>query len=349
MLKLNIFHTGAGDPQPYDKAKEMTTQILQPTTENLIKCADKLKAGGLVAFPTETVYALGAVATDASAVEKVYAVKSRPRSKPLIVAVSDIAEIDAVAINVPDKARVLMKKFMPGALTLLLDRAKCIPDVVTAGADTVAVRIPDNEIALGLLKMVGKPIVVPSANTSDKPSPTLAEHVMTDLDGKIDYILDGGASEIGIESTIIDTRVDPPVILRGGGVSADRIRAEIGEVEFKREKPEHASGYSPDAEVLFSAYYDGMTSNICARYDALVARGHKTVIICLSGNRDGYGNRNVFVAGNSYEEYAHNLFALLRRADKEHFDTVIAEGVRSEGIGASIINRLVKASGGLII
>ncbi len=327
----------------------MATQILKPTTENIVKCANTLKAGGLVAFPTETVYALGAVATDAAAVEKVYAVKSRPHDKPLIVAVSNVSEIDGVAVNIPDKARTLMKKFMPGALTLLLDRADCIPDIVTAGARTVAVRIPDNAIALKLLEIVGKPIVVPSANTSDKPSPTLADHVLTDLDGKIDYILDGGASEIGIESTIIDTRVGPPLILRGGGISADRITAEIGEVEFKREKPIMSSAYSPNAEVLFSAYYDGMAANICAKYDALTARGNKTVIICLASNISAYGNRNVFIAGSSYEDYAHNLFALLRRADAEHYDTVIAEGVRSEGIGASIINRLVRASGGLII
>lgn len=327
----------------------MKTQILEPTAINIMRCANKLKCGGLVAFPTETVYALGAIATDAVAVERVFAVKGRSHDKPLIVAAPKAEDIYTIAKSVPDKARILIEKFMPGALTVVLDKADCIPSIVTGGTDTVAVRIPDNEIALKLLKMVGKPIVVPSANTSDRPSPTLAQHVLNDLDGKIDYILDGGASKIGIESTIIDTRVEPPVVLRGGGVSNELIEKEIGKVNCRRERPTPISAYSPDAEVLFSAFYDGMVDNICSHYDRRVERGNKTVIICLESNRKAYGDRNVFSAGETYEDYAHNLFALLRRADTEHYDIVIAEGVKAEGIGVSIINRLVRASGGLII
>ncbi|MCM1368480.1 MAG: L-threonylcarbamoyladenylate synthase [Roseburia sp.] len=327
----------------------MTTRILKPTPENIALCARHMRDGGLVAFPTETVYALGAVATNADAVRRVFDVKGRPLDKALIVAVSDSADIASVARTVPKKARILIEKFMPGALTVLLDKADCIPSVVTAGSPSVAVRIPDNPVALRLIELVGAPVVVPSANTSDKPSPTLGKHVLDDLDGKIAYILDGGPSKIGIESTIVDVREDPPVIVRGGGVSADRIAAEIGEVVFKRETPKQSSAYSPCADVYFSAYYDGMAKSICARYDETTARGGSVVILCLEKNRDRYGDRAVFSVGDDYADYAHNLFALLRRADAERFDTVIAEGVPTVGIGASLVNRLIKISGGKII
>ena len=326
----------------------METVILQPNKENLDKCAAHLKSGGLVAFPTETVYALGAVATNAAAVEKVFDVKKRSHDKPLIVAVAKKSDIATVARNIPDKARALIDAFMPGALTLLLDRAENIPDAVTAGGDTVAVRIPDNETAKTLIELTGAPVVVPRANISEKTSPTLASHVYDDLNGKISYILDGGASEIGIESTIIDTRCDPPEILRGGGVTADMIERVIGKVKFKRESV-CGGNYMPLAEVFFSAYYDGMTQNICARYDELAKHGRKTAVICLDGNAAYYGERKLYRVGKSYSDYAHNLFAALRKADAEHVDAVIAEGVVSEGIGLSLINRLCKISRGNII
>ncbi|MCH5350956.1 MAG: threonylcarbamoyl-AMP synthase [Clostridiales bacterium] len=324
----------------------MNTQILEPTTVNILRCASRLKTGALVAFPTETVYALGAVATDEQAVKKVYEVKRRPLDKPLIVAVAKKSEIDTVAVNIPDKARLLIDKFMPGALTLLLDRAPCIPDIVTAGSDTVAVRIPDNEIAIKLIELTGKPVVVPSANTADKASSTLAAHVKEDLDGKIEFILDGGQSEIGIESTIIDVRTEPPTVIRGGGTSLAAIEAVIGKMQVKREKP---AVRLPEIEVLFSAYYEGMTGTICAKYDEIKAEGKRPVIMCLDGSKAAFGDRKTITVGKNYEEYAHNLFAALRSAESEHYDAVIAEGVKSEGIGASLIARLIKVSNGQII
>lgn len=326
----------------------MDTRILQPTEENILRCASVLKAGGLVAFPTETVYALGAAATNADAVKRVFEVKGRPLDRPLIVAVAKKSDIARVVKSVPQKAQTLIDKFMPGALTLLFDRADCIPDVVTAGSSSVAVRIPDNPTAIKLIALTGAPVVVPSANTSDGPSPTLAQHVFDDLNGKIEYILDGGASEIGIESTVVDVRVNPPLILRGGGVPAADIESAIGKVAFKREDAK-SSDYSPRAEVLFSAYYDGMPQNICARYDELTAKGRAVVVLCLDGNRAAYGDRKTYSVGGSYTEYAHNLFACLRKADAEHCDNVIAEGVEPVGIGLSLINRLVKISRGQII
>lgn len=326
----------------------METEILQPTDVNILRCASALKAGELVAFPTETVYALGAVATSAQAVKKVYDVKKRPSDKPLIVAVSKKSDIQKVVKFIPPKAQILIDKFMPGALTLVLDRADCIPDEVTAGSESVAVRIPDNKVAKKLIELCGAPVVVPSANTADKASPTLATHVKDDLGGKINYILDGGASKIGIESTIVDTRTEPPTVLRAGGVTINQLRDAIGEVVALREDAK-LSGYMPNAEVLFSAYYDGMVQNICDRYDQIERQGKAAVIVCLDINKDGYGDRKTFTVGNSYADYAHNLFATLRKADAEHYDCVIAEGVNPVGLGESLIARLIKLSGGLII
>lgn len=328
---------------------EKQTKILQPTAENIELCARALRAGELVAFPTETVYALGAAATDDRAVEKVFEVKGRSRDKALIVAVSDKSRVGDVVKRIPQKARMLMDRFMPGALTLVMDKADCIPSVTTAGGSSVAVRIPDNPVALKLIELAGCPVVVPSANTSDKASPTLASHVLDDLGGRIQYVLDGGASEIGIESTVIDMRVDPPVVLREGGVAVAQIESVIGGVAFKREPSKLSGGYTPNAEVLFAAYFDGMAQSIISRYDELTRRGAQVVIFCLDGNRELYGSRNAYALGKDYKAYAHNLFAALRRADADLYETVIAEGVNPEGIGESLIARLIKLSGGMII
>ncbi|MDE6401776.1 MAG: threonylcarbamoyl-AMP synthase [Clostridiales bacterium] len=328
---------------------EKQTKILQPTAENIALCAQALKDGELVAFPTETVYALGAAATDENAVAKVFEVKGRPRDKALIVAVSDKSRIGDVVKSIPQKARALIDKFMPGALTLVMEKADCIPSVTTAGGSSIAVRIPDNPIALKLIELAGCPVVVPSANTSDKASPTLASHVKDDLDGRIEYIIDGGASEIGIESTIVDVRAEPPAVLREGGVTVAQIEETIGGVAFKREPDKLSGGYTPNAEVLFAAYFDGMSQSIISRYDELMRRGAPAVIFCLDGNREKYGARKVYTIGKDYKEYAHNLFAALRRADAERYETVIAEGVNPEGIGKSLIARLIKLSGGMII
>lgn len=326
----------------------MITRILKPTQANILYAAAKLKAGGLVAFPTETVYALGAVASNPDAVKRVYEVKGRSFDKPLIVAVAKKEDIYKVAKNVPEKAKALIERFMPGALTLVLEKADCIPDIVTAGGSSVAVRIPDNAVAQKIIELAGGAVVVPSANTSDKPSPTLAVHVKDDLDGKIDPILDGGASAIGIESTVIDVGTSPPTVLRVGGVSAESIREAIGDIIIKSES-ESPKLYAPTADVLFSAFYVGMDSTIRNKYDELEGEGKAPVIICLDGQRELYGDRHVYTVGVDYKDYAHNLFAALRRADAESFEVVIASGVEPVGIGASLIAKLCKLSKGQII
>ncbi len=333
----------------------MDTKILSTTSENIKLCAKAVKNGELVAFPTETVYGLGANALDATAAEKIYAAKGRPSDNPLIVHVASMNEVSAVVEKIPPIAVKLAAAFMPGPLTLVMKKKPCVPDTVTGGLDTVAVRIPKSSTALSLIRAAGVPICAPSANLSGRPSPTTARHVYNDLYGKIPYILDGGACKIGIESTVLDLTSDKPRLLRPGGLSPEKLRDVAGEIEIVQSgkvalcpgmKYKH---YAPKAEVLFSAYYENMAQSICDWYDKLSQSGKKPVILCLSQNAEKYGDRATLKVGRTYEDYAHNLFADLRLADDRCHGVVIAEGVEDGGIGSSLINRLVKSSGGRII
>lgn len=328
----------------------MKTEVLQPTEENIARAAEVIKRGGLVAYPTETVYGLGADVFNAEAIKAVYEAKQRSLSKPLIVCVSDVDMMKRVVKNFTPAAKTLIDRFMPGALTVVLDKAEGIPSEVTSGNDNIAVRIPDNDIALKLIRAAGTPICAPSANTSARPSPTLAKHVVDDLDGRVEVILDGGQSKLGIESTVVDVR-NVPKILRSGGVTRESIEAVLGvTVETERKEGDfNHSSYSPRAEVMFSAFYDGMHRTIIDKYDELIKGGFNPVIMCLSSRKNFYGARHTYLMGNSYEEYAHNLFLTLRKADDEGYTAILAEGVPPEGIGSTLINRLIKSSGGQII
>lgn len=333
----------------------METKIVSPTSKNIALCSDELRAGGLVAFPTETVYGLGANALDERAVKSIYDAKGRPGDNPLIVHLFDRAQIQEYAAEVPAYAEALIREFMPGPLTLVLKKKAVIPDCVTGKMGTIAVRLPSHPVARLLLRACNLPVCAPSANTSTKPSPTTAKHVLADLGGKLPYILDGGSCKIGVESTILDVSGTQPRLLRLGGVPCEELEKRLGQLEIVKSsdvplcpgmKYKH---YAPKAEVLFSAYYGGMHETICARYDRLVEVGKNPVILCLHANLGRYGDRNCMDVGQSYDEYAHNLFYDLRLADERRFNVVIAEGVEDTGIGAAIINRLVKASGGQII
>lgn len=333
----------------------METKILIPSKENIESCAQLLRDGEIVAFPTETVYGLGANAMDAEAVKKIYAAKGRPSDNPLIVHVATMQQIRDIVETIPKAALALAAKFMPGPLTLVFKKKSVIPDAVTGGLDTVAVRMPRHPVALSLIRAAQLPVCAPSANISTRPSPTTARHVFNDLNGKIPAILDGGSCEIGIESTVIDVSSDKIRLLRAGGLTLEKIREVVGDVEILRDskvalcpgmKYKH---YAPKAEVLFSAYYDDMSETICQWYDKLSERGSKPVILCLTANAEKYGGRNCMKVGDSYADYAHNLFADLRAADDKGFTAVIAEGVPDSGIGSSLINRLIKSSGGQII
>ena len=334
----------------------MKTKILQPTEENLNVCAEQIKSGEVVAFPTETVYGLGASAFDESAVKKIYLAKGRPSDNPLIVHVSSFEQVKELVVSVPFKAHVFMRKFMPGAVTVVLKKKPSVPDTVTGGLDTVAVRMPSNPVARDFIAKCGVPIAAPSANRSGRPSPTTAQHVYDDLCGRIEYILDGGQCSIGIESTVVDFSGAKPRILRSGGVGAEAIERVIGKLDDVPVSGDKAlcpgmkyKHYAPKAEVLFSSYYAKMSDTICDYYDKYSAARKNPVILCLSANKAQYGGRNTIDVGKTIDDYAKNLFLSLRLADEKCYDAVMAEGVPSDGVGAGIINRLIKASNGRII
>lgn len=333
----------------------MKTVVYKPSPENIRLLADLLRRGETVAFPTETVYGLGADALNESAVAKIYAAKGRPGDNPLIVHLYDPAQLKDVALSVPPMAYELMSAFTPGPLTLIFRKKPEIPDCVTGGLDTVGVRFPAHTAAIRLLRETDRPVCAPSANLSTRPSPTTAQHVLADLDGRIPAILDGGPCEVGLESTIVDVSGDRPRLLRKGGIPAEALLPYTGPLETVEtvDKPlcpgMKYKHYAPEAEVFFSAYYDGMSDTIAAKYDELVSAGKRAVILCLDGNAEKYGDRALYRMGPDFTAYARNAFAALRRADAEKYDAVIAEGVHSAGIGGALINRLIKSSGGKVI
>lgn len=330
----------------------MKTEIYLPTTENLEICARLLRSGELVAFPTETVYGLGGNALERSAAAKIYAAKGRPSDNPLIVHIADKEAVNTLATVVPEKAKIVMERFMPGPVTIVLPKKEIVPDEVTGGLKTVAVRMPNNPIALALIERSGVPVCAPSANTSTRPSPTSAAHVYGDLGGKIPAILDGGDCEVGVESTVIDFTTDKPRLLRAGGMPIETLESAIGEIEIVRNskvalcpgmKYKH---YSPLAEVFVALPGEGLSSRMKAAYDTLTAEGKKTLIVALDDTAAEMGERNVRVAGKDYADYAHNLFAFLRAADADGYTAVVCEGADERDLGASVANRLIKAAGG---
>ncbi len=329
----------------------MKTEIYTPTEENLEKCARLVESGELVAFPTETVYGLGANALNPESVRKIYAAKGRPSDNPLIVHVARAEQIYELAAVVPERAERVIKELMPGPVTIVLPKRDVVPDEVTGGLKTVAIRMPSSGIARRLIELSGKPICAPSANTSTRPSPTLARHVLFDLDGKIPAIIDGGACDVGVESTVIDFCVEGKVrLLRAGGMPLETIEKVVGKVEVvKNGKVALCPGmkykhYAPTAEVYLAS--PGETDKIIAAYDEFDGEGKKVAVLALASSAPAYGDRRVWTAGKDSREYAQNLFALLRRADDEGLDVLLCEGVTDEGYGLSVENRLGKASGG---
>ena len=238
----------------------MKTRIIKIDTtapdwdKQLDDTAEILRSGGLVAFPTETVYGLGANALDAEAVEAIYRAKGRPSDNPLIVHIADTATVKDLADSVPETAQILMDAFWPGPLTLVLPRSSKVSDIITAGLDTVAVRMPSHPIASALIKKAGVPVAAPSANSSGRPSPTLARHVIEDLMGKVDVIIDGGNAEVGVESTVLDITVTPPVILRPGGVTLEQLRCVLGDVVG-----DQAPGTADITDMTYMTYTADMT------------------------------------------------------------------------------------------
>lgn len=332
---------------------------LRPDIEIIMFAAEIIRRGGLVAFPTETVYGLGANALDSDAVRRVYRVKRRPLDNPSIVHVSRISDVYRLSKHVPDIAEELMKRFWPGPLTLVLKASEIIPKVTTAGLDTVGIRMPNHKVALALIENSETPIAAPSANTSGKPSPTLAEHVIQDLRGKIEVILDAGPTGIGIESTVLDLTKDPPQILRPGGITYEELKKVIGEVSIhpavsmKCELESAPSPgmkhrhYAPRAElILVEGDIGRIVEKINALIEEYVHKGVKVGIIATDETSHLYSNVIVKSVGSRYNlnTVARNLFRILREFDEEDVELIIAEGFPQEDLGLAIMNRLRKAA-----
>lgn len=337
----------------------MDTKLFS-TEENEINEAGKIiRNGGLVAFPTETVYGLGASAFDADAAKKIYAAKGRPSDNPLIVHICDKAQIADIAAEIPNAAQIVIDKFMPGPVTIILKKKSVVPDDVTAGLDTVAIRFPAHETAQRLIAAAGVPIAAPSANLSGKPSPTKAKHVIKDMTGRIDAIIDGGDCNVGVESTIVDFTGERPVILRPGGVTYDDLNAQGIDVEIDKNilqsiAPDEVpkcpgmkyKHYAPNAEVTV---VEGEKNAVQKKIKELLNETNGKIAGVLTMYGADYDNAVILSAGNTNKEYAKNLFSALREFDELGVEVVFAEFSEKDGYGLAVKNRLYKAAAQRVI
>lgn len=348
------------------ETKLLKVNAAKPEAEKIAVAAEILRQGGVVAFPTETVYGLGADALNPAAVAKIFTAKGRPGDNPLIVHVADIAEVGKLVSSISPVACTMMRTFWPGPLTLILPRREIVPDAVTAGLETVAIRMPDHPVALALIRAAGVPVAAPSANLSGKPSPTRAIHVQVDLMGKVDAIIDGGDTGIGVESTVLDMTAERPLILRPGGLTLERLQMVLPEVGLDpgimvaqeetsvlaRSPGVKYKHYAPQAEVLVvEGEAERQPETIRRLAEDAEAKGKRVGIIATEENAYRYGNRQVIVSGSRREPLtiAHNLFSIFREMDAEGKDMIIAEGIDDKDLGMAVMNRLRKASGFRIV
>ena len=336
---------------------------VHPEVELLKEGAEWLRKGELVAFPTETVYGLGANALEASACAKIFEAKGRPQDNPLIVHVCDRAMADKLVEVWSPEAELCVRHFWPGPLTLVLPKTSLVPDVVTAGLPNVAIRMPSHPVALRLIEETGLPIAAPSANLSGKPSPTRGSHVWRDMKGKIPLILDAGACLVGLESTVLDVSGGVPTILRPGGISKERLEAVLGEVRVdtpvENQAPK-APGmkyrhYAPQGEMILMI---GSHERVVRRLGQEIQKGHarlkKVGVLCTLESAPLLHIQLpdlLFVLGSRDrpEEVASSLFEGLRLCDERGMDLILAEGVEEGGLGTAIMNRLQKAAGQRIL
>jgi L-threonylcarbamoyladenylate synthase len=330
--------------------------------EELEKACQILQTGGLVAFPTETVYGLGGDALSLEASAKIYAAKGRPSDNPLIVHIADLKDLYDVAENISDKAAALAEAFWPGPLTMIFAKKEKVPLSTTGGLNTVAVRMPAHPVAAALIRCSGVYIAAPSANTSGRPSPTRAEHVIEDMDGRIDMILDGGAVGIGIESTIVDMTAQQPMILRPGYITKAMMEEVIGEVcvdpavlavEPKQDFVPKAPGmkyrhYAPKGQMMI---VEGQTEKVIQKINELVqekeAGNKKTAVIAAEETKRAYRCKEVYSIGSRKSEgsIAAGLYDILRKMDDIGAEYIYAESFAEDTLGQAIMNRMLKAAG----
>lgn len=331
-------------------------------SEEVRKAASLLKAGKLVAFPTETVYGLGAIATSDESVAGIFAAKGRPSDNPLIIHIGNRGQLEQWAAVIPESAQILMQKYWPGPLTLVLPHRHNLAGKVTAGLPTVGIRMPDHPVALALLNEVGIPVAAPSANRSGKPSPTTAEHVWRDLAGKIDAILDGGPAGIGVESTIVDLSGEIPVLLRPGGITLEQLRETLGEVkvdpgiqdqkQIPRSPGMKYRHYAPQGEMwLIKGELERVAAYIQKRIHEAREEGKRVGVLTTEENREKYHADCVIAAGSRQkpDSVAHHLYDALRRFDEQKVDMIFAESFPERGLFYSVMNRMKKAASGNII
>ena len=332
--------------------------------EGVKKAAEIIKRGGLVAFPTETVYGLGANGLDENAVPKIYEAKGRPSDNPLILHISKLDEIEDIVKEIPKSALILAEEFWPGPLTMVFKKSERVPYRTTGGLESVAIRMPSNKIARELIKAAGVPIAAPSANSSGRPSPTKAAHVIYDLDGKIDMVIDGGEVDIGIESTIVDVTGEVPVILRPGFITEKMLSEAIGRVEID----EVVKSLSPDKDLKPKApgmkyrhyaprgkmtIYKGSHSKVVERINEEISKleGKKTGVLATDETKSYYRADIIISLGSREdgESIAHNLFDALRKFDDDDVEFIFSEGFDENKLGFAIMNRLHKSAGYNII
>lgn len=325
------------------------------------KAGKILRNGGIVAFPTETVYGLGASAFDEDAVKKVFEAKGRPNDNPLIVHIADFDDIKPLVSDLPQAAEKVMKNFMPGPISMVLKKSSLIPNAVSAGLDTVAVRMPENAAARAIIRAAGVPVAAPSANTSGKPSPTEAKHVIADLDGKIDMIVDAGACSVGVESTVLDLTSDIPTVLRPGKITAPMLERVLGKVNAPdsittpdSETPKcpgmKYKHYAPKARVVIIEYtkLETMTEELKKLIWAEQRSGAMAAVMS-DGACDYSFADAVLLCGSSPDEYAKNLFKTLRDFDEIGADVVFAPLCWTSPVMSAVRNRIYKAAANNII
>lgn len=347
----------------------MITKIIKMDEGNLdmqaiAEAGNIIKEGGLVAFPTETVYGLGGDALNGDSSEKIYAAKGRPSDNPLIIHIAQMDALAGIVRKVPEAACKLAERYWPGPLTMIFEKADCVPPETTGGLDTVAVRMPSNKIARALIEASGGYIAAPSANRSGRPSPTVAKYVIEDLDGRVEMIIDGGEADIGLESTIIDLTGDKPMILRPGYITEEMLEQIVGGIDVDQTIIDENSTEKPKAPGMKYRHYapkgrlvivEGQAGQVCAYINEQLhiykEKKMKTGVIATDETAGNYLADSVKSAGKrkQEEQIAKHLFRILREFDDEGVEVIYAESFEQKGVGQAVMNRLLKASGHQVV
>lgn len=347
----------------------MKTEIVkideeQIDQEAIARAGEILKRGGLVAFPTETVYGLGGDALNENSSKLIYAAKGRPSDNPLIVHITNMEALKKIVTEIPPAARKLAERYWPGPLTMIFHKSSAVPLATTGGLDTVAVRMPSHKTARAMIDAAGGYIAAPSANRSGRPSPTVARYVIEDLDGLVDMIIDGGEVNIGLESTIIDLTGEVPTILRPGYVTQDMLTETLGLVDVDRTILDGNSRQAPKAPGMKYRHYapkgnlsivegepERVVSYINERISALQKEGRKTGVIATDETVARYHGDDIKSVGSRRDEevIARHLFRILREFDDDNVEVMFTESFETAGIGQAIMNRLLKAAGHQVI